>query len=152
MEKKRTLSSVQSLSHGWLFVMSWTAACQASLSITTPRACSKSCHQSWWWYPTISSSVIPYSFCLQSFPASGFFPMSQFFASGGQSIGASASASILPTNVQDWFPLELTSLILQAEGLSRVFSNNTVREHQFFGAQLSIWSNSHIHTCLLEKP
>ena len=118
----------------------------------SPRACSKSCPQSWWCYPTISSSVIPYFFCLQSFPASGFFPMSQFFASGGQSIGASASESILPMNVQDWFPLELTSLILQSKGLSRVFSNNTVREHQFFGAQLSIWSNSHIHTWLLEKP
>ena len=119
----------------------------------TPRACSNSCPWSWWCHPTISSSVIPFSFCLQSFPASGSFPMIQFFASVGQSIGASASASVLPMNIQDWFPLGWTGLIsLQSKGLWRVFSNTTVQKHQFFGAQLSLWSNSHIHTWLLEKP
>ena len=91
--------------------------------------------------------------CPQSFPASGSFPMSQFFASGGQTIGASASASVLPMNIQDWFPLGLAGLIsLQSKGLSRVFSNTIVWKHQFFGAQLSLWSNSHIHTWLLKKP
>ena len=89
----------------------------------TPGACSNSCPLSWWCHPTISSSVIPFFSCLQSFPASGSYPMSQFFTSGGQSIGASASASVLPMNIQDWFPLGLTSLIsLQSKGLSRVFS------------------------------
>ena len=91
--------------------------------------------------------------CFQSFPESGSFPVSQFFTSGGWSIGASTSASVLPMNIQDWFPLGLTGLIsLQSKGLSRVFSNTTVQNHQFFGAQLSSWSNSHIHTWLLEKP
>ena len=104
----------------------------------TPGGYSNSSPLSWWCHPTISSSVIPFS-CLQSFPASGYFPMSQFFASGGQSIGASASASVLPMNIQDWFPLGLTSLIsLQSKGLSRVFSRTTVQKHQFFGAQLSL--------------
>ena len=118
----------------------------------TPRACSKSCPSSWWSHPTISSSVIPFSSCLQSFPASGSFPVSQFFASGGQSIGALASASVLPMNIQDWFPLGLTGWIsLLSKGLSRVFSNTTVQKHQFFGTQLSLWSNSHIHTWLLGK-
>ena len=99
----------------------------------TPRACSNSCPSSWWCHPTISSSVIPFCSCLQSFPASGHFPMSQFFTSCGQSIGASASASVLSTNIQDWFPLGLTGWIsLQAKGLSRVFSNATVQKHQFF--------------------
>ena len=98
-----------------------------------------------------SHPVIPFS-CLQSFPASGSFPMSQFFASGGQSIGVSASAPVLPKTIQDWFPLGWTGLIsLQSKGLSRVFSNTTVQKHQFFGTQLSSWSNSHIHTWLLEK-
>ena len=119
----------------------------------TTGACSNSCPSSRWCHPTISSSVIPFSSCLQSFPASGFFPISQFFASCGQSIGVSASASVLPINTQDWFPLGWTGLIfLQSKGLSRVFSNTTVQKHQFFGAQLSLWSNSHIHTWLLEKP
>jgi len=112
----------------------------------TPGACANSCPLSWWYHPTISSSV-PFSSRLQSFPASGSFPMSQFFTSGGQSIGVSASASVLPMNIQDWFPLGLTGLIsLQSKGLSRVFSNTTVQKHQFFSAQLSLWSNSHIHT------
>ena len=89
----------------------------------------------------------PLLLCLQSFPAPGSFPVSQFFPSGGQSIGASASASVLPLNIQDWFPLRLTGLIsLQSKGLLRVFSNTTVQKHQFFRAQLSLWSNSHIHT------
>ena len=105
----------------------------------TPRTYSNSCPSSRWCHPTISSSVIPFSSCLQSFPASGSFPMSQFFASGAQSIGASASASVLPTNVQDWYPLGLTGWIsLQSKGLSRVFSNTTVQNHQFFGTQLSL--------------
>ena len=103
-------------------------------------------------HPTISSSVGPFSSCLQSFPASGSFPMSQFFASGGQSIGVSPSASVLPKNIQHWFPLGWTGWIsLQAKGLSRVFSNSTVQKHQFFGTQLSLQSNSHIHTWLLEN-
>ena len=102
-----------------------------------PRACSNSCPSSRWCHPTISYSVIPFSSRLQSFPASGSFPMSGFFASGGQNIGV--SASILPMNIQDWFPLQLTGLIsLQSKGLSRVFSNTTVQKHQFFGAQLSL--------------
>ena len=102
-------------------------------------------------HPTISSSVIPFSSCLQSFPTSISIPMSQFFASGGQSIGASASASVLPKSIQDWFPLGLTGWIsLQSMGLSTVFSNTIVQKHQFFGAQVSSESNSHIHTWLLE--
>ena len=107
---------------------------------------------SWWCHPTISSSVVPFFSCPQTFPASGSFQMSQFFASGGQSIGASASASVLPMNIQDWFPLGWTGWIsLQSKGPSRVFST-TVQKPQFFGAQLSLWSNSHIHTWPLEKP
>ena len=105
----------------------------------TPRACSNSWPSSQWCHPTISSSVIPFSSCLLSFPASGSFPMSQFFASGGQSSGVSASASVLPMNIQGWFPLGLTGLIsLQSKGLSRVFSNTTVQKHQFLGVQLSL--------------
>ena len=105
----------------------------------TPRAYSNSCSSSWWWHPTISSSVIRFSSCLQSFLASGSFPMSQFFASGGQTIGVSASTSVLPMNIQDRFPLGWTGWIsLQSKGLSRVFSNTTVQKHQFFGARLSL--------------
>jgi len=110
-------------------------------------ACSNSCVLSWWCHPTISSSVVPLSSCLQSFPASGSFPVSQVFASGGQSIGISASEWVLPMNIQSWFPLGFTGLIsLQSKELSRVFSNTTVQKHQFFHAQLSLWSNSHIRT------
>ena len=117
-----------------------------------PRAYSNSCPLSQWFHPTISPSVIPFSSCLLSFPASESFQMSQFFESGGKSIGVSVSASVLPMN-QDWFPLGWTGWIsLQSKGLSRVFSNTTVQKHQFFGTQLSLWSNSHIHTWLLEKP
>ena len=119
----------------------------------TPRACSNSCPLSRWCHPTISSSVIPFSSCLQSFPASGSFPRSQFFTSGGQSIRVSASASVLQKNIQDWFPLGLTGLnSLHFKGLWRVFSNITAQKHQFFSTQPSLWSNSHIHTWLLEKP
>ena len=119
----------------------------------TPRACSNSCPSSQWCHPAISSSVVPFFSCLQSFPASGSFPVNQFFASGGQSIGASASTSVLPMNIQHWFPLGMTGLIsLQSKGLSRVFSNTTVQKHQFICTQLSLYSNSHIHTWPLEKP
>ena len=101
----------------------------------TPRAYSNSHPLCWWCHPTISSSVIPFSSCLQSFPASGSFQVSQLFVSGGQSIGVSTSTSVLPMNIQDWFPLGLTGLIsLQSKGFSRVFSNTTVQKHQFFGA------------------
>ena len=103
----------------------------------TPRASSYSCPSSQWCHPTISSSAVSFSSHLQSFPASGSFPMSQFFTSGGQSIGVSVSASVLPVNIQDWVPLGLIGLIfLQSKGLSRVFSNNTVQKHQFLGSQL----------------
>ena len=119
----------------------------------TPRACSNSCTSRQWCHPIISSSVILFPSCLQSLPASGFFPRSQFFTSGGQSIGVSAPASVLPMNIQDGSPLVFTGLIsLQSKGLSRVFSNTTVQRHQFLGTQLSLWSNSHIHMWLLEKP
>ena len=115
----------------------------------TPGACSNSCTSSGWCHLTI----LTFSSFPQSFPASGSFPISQFFTSGGQSIGVSASASVLPMNIQDWFPFRLTGLIsLQSKGFSRVFSNTTVQKHQFFGTQLSSESNSHIHTWLMEKP
>ena len=105
-----------------------------------------------WYHPTISSSVITFSSCLRSFPASGFFPASQFFASGDPSVGVSASTSVLPMNTQDWFPLGWTGWIsLQSKRLSRVFSNTTIQKHQLFGAQLYLYSNFHIHTWLLEK-
>ena len=118
----------------------------------TPGVYSNSCPLSQWCHPTISSSIVPFSSRLQYFPASRSFQMSQFFESGGQSIGASASASVLPVNIQHWFPLGLTGFILQSKGLSRVFSNTTFQKHQFFSAQLTLWSNSHIHTWPLEKP
>ena len=117
----------------------------------SPRACLNSCLLNWWCHPTISSSVVPFSFCLQSFPASGSFLMSQLFASGGQNIGACFNISPSDENsglisfMMDWFDS-------QSKGLSRVFSNTTVQKHQFFGAQPSLWSNSQIHTWLLEKP
>ena len=119
----------------------------------TTRACSNSCPSSQWCHPTISSSVIPFSFHLQLFSASGSFPMSQFFTSGGQSIGGSASTLVLPMYIQDWSPLGWTGWIsLQSKGLPRVFSNTTVQKHQFFGAHLSLWFTSHILTWLPEKP
>ena len=118
----------------------------------TPRVYSNSCPSSRWCHPAISSSVVPFSSCPQSFLASGSFPMSQLFTWGSQSNGVSASASALPMNTQDWSPLGWTGWIsLQSKGLSRVFSNTTVQKHQFFGTQLSSQSNSHIHTWPLEK-
>ena len=119
----------------------------------TRRVHSNSCPLSRWCHPAISSSVVPFSSCPQSLPASGSFPMSQLIAWGGQNIGVSASASVLSMNTQDWSPLGWTGWIsLQSKGLSRVFSNTTVQKHQFFCIQLSSQSNYHIHTWLLEKP
>ena len=119
----------------------------------TPRVHSNSCPLSRWCHPAVSSSVIPFSSCPQSLPASGSFPVTQLFAWGGQSTGVKASASFLPKNTKGWSPLEWTGWIsLQSKGLSGDFCNTTVQKHQFFGAQLSSQSNSHIHTWPLEKP
>ena len=141
------LSSVQPLSRVWPFVTPWTAARQASLPSPTPGATQTHVH---WVSDAIQPShplSSPSPPTLQSFPASRTFPKSQFFTSGGWSTGVSASASVLPMNTQDWSPLGWTGWIsLQSKGLSRVFSNTTVQKHQFFGAQLSSQSNSHIHT------
>ena len=146
-------SSVQSFSRVQLFVTHGQQHVRLPCPLPTPGACSNSYPLRWWCHPTILSSVIPFSSHLQSFPASGSFQMSWFFTSGGQNIGVSGSASVLPTNIQDWFSLGLTGWIsLKSKELSRVFSNTTVQKHQLFGAQLSWWSNSHIHTWLLEKP
>ena len=151
----RCVCSVQ-FSHSVMFDSSWAHGLQHArlpCPSSAPGACLNSCPSSRWYHPTISSFVVPFSSCLQSFPASGSFPKSQFFTSGGQSIGVSASASVLPMNTQDWFPLGLTGLIsLQSKELSRVFSNITFQKPQFFSAQLSLYSNSHIHTWPLEKP
>ena len=134
---------VQSLSRAGLFPTRWTAAVQASFTISLSLLRFMSIESR---MPFISSSVVPFS-CLQSFPASGSFLMHWLFASGGQSIGASASASVLPMNIQDWFPLGLTGLIsLLSKGFSRVFSITTIRKHQFFSTQPSLWSNYCIHT------
>ena len=109
----------------------------------SPGICSHSCPLSWSCHPTVSSSVTCFSSCLQSFPALGSFPMSQLFASGGQSIGASASASVPPMNIQGWFPLGLIGLISsQSQGPAGVFSSTKIQKHQFFGSQPSLWSNS----------
>ena len=118
----------------------------------TPGVYSNSCPSSQWCHPAISSFVVPFSSCPQSLPVSESFPMSQPFAWGGQSTGASALASFLPKKSQGWSPSEWTSWILQSKGPSRVFSNTTVQRHQFFSTQFSSQSNSHIHTWLLEKP
>ena len=142
-------NSVQSLSHVQLFATPWTAA-HPGLPHPSPTSgvYSNSCPLSWWCHPAISSSIIPFSSCLQSFPASGSFLMSQLFASGGQSTGASASASVLPIYIHDWSPLGLTGLIsLQSKGLLRVFSSSTIQKHQFFSAQSSLWSICQVHTC-----
>ena len=118
-----------------------------------PGVHSNSCPSSQWCHPAISSSVVPFSSCPKSLPASESFPMSQLFTWGGQSTGVSASASVLPMNSQDWSPLGWTGWVsLKSKGLSRGFSNTTVQKHQFFGAQLSSQSNSHIYTWPLEKP
>ena len=148
----RLVSSVQPLSHVRLFATPWMTAHQASLSITNSHSLLKLKSIKSEILPAISSSVVPFSSCLHSCSASRSFPLSQFFTSGGQNIGSSASASVLPVNTQDWFPLGLTGLNLQSKGLSRVFSNTTAQKHQSFSAQLSLWSNSHIHTWPLEKP
>ena len=142
---------VQLLSRVWLFVTPWTVACQASLSFTISQSLLKLMSID----PVTPFNHLilccPLLSCPQSIPASRSFPMSRLFTSGGQCIGASASA--LPMNIQDWFPLGLTGLIsLLSKGLSRVFSNTTVQKHQFFSAQPSLWFNSHICTWLLEKP
>ena len=119
----------------------------------TPRVHPNSCPSSRWCHPAISSSIVPFSSCPQSFPASESFPMSQLFAWRGQSTGVSALALVLPDNTQDWSPSEWTGWIsLQSKGLSRAFSNTTVQKHQFFSAQLSSQSNFQIHTWPLEKP
>ena len=148
-----------------LFATLWMAAHWLSCASLSPGVCSNSCPLSQWSHPTILRSAVPFPSCLQSLQyqslsqwvgsslPSEYFPMSQLFPPGGQSIGDSASASVLPMNIQDWFLLGLTGLIsLQSKRLSRVFSNNTVQKHQFFSTQPSLWSNSHIHTWLLEKP
>ena len=147
-------SSVQSLTHVLLFL--WPHGLQhARLPCPSPpaRAHSHLRPKSQWSHPIISSSVVPFSSCLQSFPASRSFSRNQFFASGGQSVEVATSASVLPRNSQDWSPLGLIGLIsLQSKGLSRSFSNTTAQKHQFFGAQLSLRSKSHIQTWLLKKP
>ena len=122
-----------------IFATQWIATRGLLCQSPTPGARSNSCLSSRWCHPTISSSIVPFSSCLQSFSASGSFPMSQLFASGGQTIGVSASAWVLPMNIPDWFPLGWTGWIsLLSKGLSRVFSNNTVQKYQFFGIQLSL--------------
>ena len=144
---------VQLLSHIWLFATPWTPAQKASLSFTISMSLLK----------LMSTELVmpynhlilctPFSFCPQSFPASGSFPMNWLFASDGQNIRVSASASVLPTNSQCWFPLELTCLIsVLYKQLSRIFSSLTIRKHQFSDAQSSLWSSSHIRTWLLGKP
>ena len=148
------------LSRVWLFAIPWTAAHQATLSITNSRSLLKlrsielvmrANHLILYCALLLPPSIFPSIGGFSQWVSS--FPMSQFFTSGGQSIGASVLASVLPMNIQDWSPLGWTGLIsLQSKGLSRVFSNPTVQKHQFFSAQLSLWSNSHIHTRLLEKP
>ena len=141
----QTSVSVQWLSPVWLFVTPWTAACQASLSITNSWSLIRLMSIELVMHPTISSSVVPFSSCLQSFPASGSLQMSPFFASGGRSIGVSTSASVLPMNIQDWFPLGLTGLMsLQSKWLSRVFSNTTVQNYgAYYGApHYAAYSNS----------
>ena len=137
---------VQLLSRVWVFVTPWTVAHQASLSSLSPGICSNSCPLNRWCHPTISSSVSPFSSCPPSFPASGSFPMSWPSHQVAKVLELQL-ASVLPMNIQGWFPLGLTVLIsLQSMGLSRVFSSTTIRKHQFFGAQPSLWYNSHNHT------
>ena len=146
---KLLFRSVQSLSRVRHFATPWRPPCPSP----TPGVHSNSCPLSPWCHPAVSSSVIPFSSCLQSLPASGSFPVSQLFALGGQTIAVSASESVLWMNTQDWSSSGWTDWIsLQSKGLPRIFSNSTVQEHQFFSTQLSSQSNSHIHTWPLEKP
>ena len=134
-----SVSSVQSLSHVRLFATPWLQHARPPCPSTTPGVHLNPCPLSWWCHPIISSSVVPFSFYPQYFPASGSFPLSQVFASSGQSIGVSASASVLPMNTQDWSPLGWTGWSsLQSKGLSRVFTNTTVQKHQFFSTHLSL--------------
>ena len=138
---------VLSSSHVWLFSTRGLQHSRLPCPSLSPGVCSSSCPLHRWCHTTISSSATPFSFCLLSFPASGSSPVSQLFTSGGQRIGASASASVLPVNIQSWFPLGLIGLIsLLSKGHSRIFSRTTVQKHQFFSAQPSSWSNSHINT------
>ena len=147
-----TVISDQSLRRARLFVIPWIAARRLPCP-PTPGVHSDPCPSSQWYHPAISSSVVPFSSCPKSLPASGSFPMSQLFAWGAQSTGVSALASFLPKKSQDWSPSEWTGWIsLYSRGLSRVFSNTRVQKHQFFGAQPSSQSNSHIHTWPQEKP
>ena len=144
---------VESLSRVWLFATAWTAERQASLSFTSSQSLLRLMSIELVMSSSHLTSVTHFSSCPQSFPASGSFPISWLFTSDRQSIVVSASASILPLNIQDWFPLGLTGLIsLQSKGFSRVFSGTTAWKHQFFGAQPSLWSNAHNCTWLLEKP
>ena len=146
------IHSFQSLSHVWLFATHGQQHARLPCPSSTLNACSNSCPSSQWCHLVISSSVIPFSFCLLSFPASGSFLMSQLFTSSGQSIGASVSAPVLPVNILGWSPFGWTGWIsLQSKGLSRIFSTTTVWKHQFFGAQPCLWSDSHICTWLLES-
>ena len=140
------------LSHVWLFATPWTAACQASLLITNSWSLLKLMFIKLVMPSNHLILCCPLSSCLQSFPASGSFLMSRLLASSGQSIGVSASPSVLPMNIQDWFPLGWTGLIsLQSKGLSRAFSDTTVQKHQFFSTQPYLWPNSNIRTWLLEN-
>ena len=155
-EPNRPQSSSVQLSHSVVSDSLWPHESQHArppCPSPTPGVYPNSCPLSQWSHPAISSSVIPFSSCSKSLPASGSFSMSQPFTWGGQRIGVSASASVLPMNIQDWSPLGWTGWIsLQSKGLSRVFSNTTVQKHQFFDAQLSSQFNSHMHTWPLEKP
>ena len=140
-------------SHSVVSYSLWPLGLQHSRPSPSPGVCSNSCPSSQWCHPTVSSSVVPFSSCLQSFPTSESFPMSWPYTSGGQSIRASASVLVLPMNIQDWFLLGLTGLIfLLSKGLSRVFSSTTVQRHQFSSIQPFLLSSSHIHTWLMEKP
>ena len=146
-------SSVQSLSRVQLFETPWTAACQASLSFTISWSCSNSCPSSQWYHSTILSSAVPFSSCFQSSPASRSFPMSWLFSSGGQSIGASASASVLPMNTQGWFPFRIDWFdLLAVQGTLKSLLQHHSLKASVLWCSAFFWSNSYIRTWLLEKP
>ena len=148
-----TIAAVQLLSHARLFVTHGLRHTGLPCPPLSPGVYSNLCLLSQWCYLAISSSTTSFSLCLQSFPASGSFPVSQLFPSGGKSIGDPALPLVLPMNIQGWFSLGLSGLIsLLSKGLSRVFSTTTVQKHQFFDTQSSLWSNCHLRTWLLEKP